>query len=87
MLTPRYFASVVATATVVAAGSLPMAARATSKTIVIGINLPLTGGDAAGARRNLNGALLAISLANQSKLMPGYVLKPRILNDATPTAG
>jgi branched-chain amino acid transport system substrate-binding protein len=87
MQTRRYLASLAAAAIIAAAGSSPTAVWASDKNIIIGINLPLTGGDAAGAKRILNGTLLAISLANQSKLIRGYQLKPLILNDATPTAG
>jgi branched-chain amino acid transport system substrate-binding protein len=87
MITRRLAATLLAgTALSVALGFSSMA-QAADKTIVIGINLPITGSDAAGAKRMLNGALLGISQANDANELPGYTLKPLILNDATATAG
>jgi branched-chain amino acid transport system substrate-binding protein len=87
MLKRRFLASLIAATALTAVVGLPHGAQAADKTIIIGINLPITGGDAAGAKRIMNGALLGISMANDSKAVPGYTLKPMVLNDATPTAG
>jgi branched-chain amino acid transport system substrate-binding protein len=87
MITRRFIASLAAATALTAAIGLPGIARAADKTIIIGINLPITGGDAAGAKRIMNGALLGISQANDANVLPGYTLKPLVLNDATPTAG
>jgi branched-chain amino acid transport system substrate-binding protein len=87
MITRRSAAKLVAGTALGAAIGLPTIAEADDKVIVIGINLPITGADAAGAKRIMNGALLGIQQANDSNDVPGYTLKPLILNDATATAG
>jgi branched-chain amino acid transport system substrate-binding protein len=87
MITRRSAAKLVAGTALGAAIGLPTLAEADDKVIIIGINLPITGADAAGAKRILNGALLGISQANDASAIPGYTLKPMILNDATATAG
>jgi branched-chain amino acid transport system substrate-binding protein len=87
MITRRSAATLFAGTALGAALGLPRIARADDKVIVIGIDLPITGADAAGAKRIMNGALLGISQANDANEIPGYTLKPLVLNDATPTAG
>jgi branched-chain amino acid transport system substrate-binding protein len=87
MITRRSAATLVAGAALGATLGLPRPAEANTKVIIIGIDLPLTGADAAGARRILNGTLLGISRANATGAVPGYMLKPIVLNDATVTAG
>lgn len=74
-----------ATAAVFASGT--NAAFAADKVYRIGITLPLTGADAEAAHLILNGALLAIKLANASGELKGITLEPMVLNDATATAG
>jgi branched-chain amino acid transport system substrate-binding protein len=87
MITRRSAASLFAGTALGAAIGLPRVAFAADKTIIIGINLPITGADAAGAKRMMNGALLGIQQANDANEIPGYTLKPLVLNDATATAG
>ncbi len=87
MITRRSAATLFAGTALGAALGLPRIARADDKVIVIGIDLPITGADAAGAKRMMNGALLGISQANDANEIPGYTLKPLVLNDATATAG
>ena len=87
MITRRSAAGLIAGTALGAAFGLPTIAEADDKTIIIGIDLPITGGDAAGAKRIMNGALLGISQANDASAIPGYSLKGLVLNDATATAG
>jgi branched-chain amino acid transport system substrate-binding protein len=87
MITRRSAATLFAGTALGAAFGLPTIAEADDKTIIIGIDLPITGGDAAGAKRIMNGALLGISQANDASAIPGYSLKGLVLNDATATAG
>lgn len=87
MITRRSAASLLAGTALGAALGFPRLALAADKTIIIGINLPITGADAAGAKRMMNGALLGIQQANDANAVPGYTLKPLVLNDATATAG
>jgi branched-chain amino acid transport system substrate-binding protein len=87
MITRRSAATLFAGTALGAALGLPRGAQAADKTIIIGINLPITGADAAGAKRMMNGALLGIDQANDANEIPGYTLKPMVLNDATATAG
>jgi branched-chain amino acid transport system substrate-binding protein len=87
MITRRSAATLIAGTALGAAFGLPTIAEADDKTIIIGIDLPITGGDAAGAKRIMNGALLGISQANDANAVPGYSLKGLVLNDATATAG
>ncbi len=74
---------------IIALGALSVVpgTQAQAKTLVIGINLPLTGADAEGATNILDGALLAIEEQNAKGGVGGYKLEPLILNDATATAG
>jgi branched-chain amino acid transport system substrate-binding protein len=87
MITRRSAASLIAGTALGAGFGLPKIAEAEDKTIIIGIDLPITGADAAGAKRMMNGALLGIQQANDANKIPGYRLKPLVLNDATATAG
>ena len=87
MITRRSAATLFAGTALGAAFGLPSIAEADDKVIIIGINLPITGADAASAKRIMNGALLGIQQASDSGAVPGYTLKPMILNDATATAG
>jgi branched-chain amino acid transport system substrate-binding protein len=87
MITRRSAATLLAGTALGAALGLPRIAEADDKVIIIGIDLPITGADAAGAKRIMNGALLGITQANDSGAVPGYTLKGEVLNDATPTAG
>jgi branched-chain amino acid transport system substrate-binding protein len=87
MITRRSAATLLAGTALGAAFGLPTVAEADDKVIVIGIDLPITGADAAGAKRMMNGALLGISQANDANVIPGYTLKGLVLNDATATAG
>lgn len=86
MITRRSAATLFAGTALGAAVGLPRSAFAAGKEIVIGITLPITGADAAGAKRMMNGALLGISQANDANAIPGYTLKALILNNATATA-
>ncbi len=87
MITRRSAATLFAGTALGAAFGLPRIAEAADKTIIIGIDLPITGADAAGAKRIMNGALLGIQQANDANAVPGYTLKGLVLNDATATAG
>ena len=87
MITRRSAATLLAGTALGAAFGLPTIAEADDKVIIIGIDLPITGADAAGAKRMMNGALLGISQANDANMVPGYTLKGLVLNDATATAG
>lgn len=62
-------------------------AHAADKTLSIGINLSLTGGDAESAAHMRDGALMAIDEANAKGTVKGYKLVPVVLDDATATAG
>jgi branched-chain amino acid transport system substrate-binding protein len=62
-------------------------AYAQSKSVVIGIDLPLTGADADSATRIKYGAQMAIDEANAKGGVSGYKLDVEVLNDATATAG
>jgi branched-chain amino acid transport system substrate-binding protein len=68
------------------AGSIPRA-RATEKSVTIGINMPLTGAGAEDATNILHGALLAIEEANAAGGPGGYQVKTLVLDDGTATAG
>jgi branched-chain amino acid transport system substrate-binding protein len=87
MITRRSATTLFAGTALGAAFGLPTIAEADDKTIIIGIDLPITGADAAGAKRMMNGALLGIQQANDANEIPGYMLKGLVLNDATATAG
>jgi branched-chain amino acid transport system substrate-binding protein len=68
------------------AGSIPRA-RATEKSVTVGINMPLTGAGAEDATNILHGALLAIEEANAAGGPGGYQVKTLVLDDGTATAG
>ncbi len=88
MITRRAAAQLLASSTAAAAlGVGPAAAAAADKTIVIGVDLPITGADAQGAIRILHGAQLAFDQANDAGAVPGYKFKVVVYNDATATAG
>ncbi|HZT86834.1 MAG TPA: branched-chain amino acid ABC transporter substrate-binding protein [Stellaceae bacterium] len=63
------------------------AAFAADKTVVVGINLPLTGADAQAAKKIRDGALMAFQEANEKGGVAGYKIEPLILDDGTATAG
>jgi branched-chain amino acid transport system substrate-binding protein len=69
------------------ATSIGSPAFAADKTIQIGINFSLTGGDADSAQHMRDGALMAIDEANAKGTVKGYKLVPMVLDDATATAG
>jgi branched-chain amino acid transport system substrate-binding protein len=69
------------------ATSIGSPAFAADKTIQIGINFSLTGGDADSAQHMRDGALMAIDEANTKGTVKGYKLVPMVLDDATATAG
>ncbi|MGH8432611.1 MAG: branched-chain amino acid ABC transporter substrate-binding protein, partial [Solimonas sp.] len=84
----RQFTTALGTGTIVALaapGMLP--ARAADKSVIIGINLPLTGADADASKRIKYGAEMAIEEANAQGGVAGYKLETIVLNDATATAG
>ncbi len=62
-------------------------AFAADKTVQIGINFSLTGGDADSATHMRDGALMAIEEANAKGTVKGYKITPMVLDDATATAG
>src|SRR5579863_6473536 len=62
-------------------------ARAESKFVTIGINLPLTGAAAEDATNILHGAVMAIEEANAKGGVGGYEVRTLILDDGTATAG
>jgi branched-chain amino acid transport system substrate-binding protein len=69
-----------------AVGGLPRT-QAQSKTLIIGITLPLTGADAEDAQLIEDGALLAIDQANAKGGVAGYHLDTMVLDSGTATAG
>ena len=69
----------------VAAGLRP--ARAADKVVKVGINLSFTGGDAEGAARIKDGALIAFDDANAKGAVPGYRFEAVLYDDGTATAG
>jgi branched-chain amino acid transport system substrate-binding protein len=66
-------------------GGLP--AQAQTKTITVGITLPLTGSDAQSATLIKNGAQMAFDEANAKKTIPGYKIETIVLDSGTATAG
>jgi branched-chain amino acid transport system substrate-binding protein len=66
-------------------GALPVQAQ--TKTITIGITLPLTGADAQSATLIKNGAQMAIDEANAKGTVKGYKLETMVLDSGTATAG
>jgi branched-chain amino acid transport system substrate-binding protein len=93
MITRRAAAQIVASATLSAAvlaavgGATLRPAYAEDKVVKVGINLSLTGADAEGATRILDGAILAIDQANAANVVPGYKIEILKLDDGTATAG
>jgi len=73
-------------ATLVVLGALPRG-LAQSKTLYVGITLPLTGADAEDAELIKDGALLAIEQQNAKGGVAGYKIEPIILDNGTATAG
>ncbi len=86
MLTRRSAAQLLA-GTAVASTLAGTAFAAGEKTVKIGLNFSLTGGDAESAQRMRDGALMAIDEANAKGTIKGYKLEPFVLDDATATAG
>src|SRR3954452_13329992 len=64
-----------------------LSAQAQTKTITIGITLPLTGADAQSATLIKNGAQMAIDEANAKGAVKGYKLETIVLDSGTATAG
>ena len=63
--------------------TVPFGARAAdTKTIKIGLDLPLSGGEAGANIPTENGVLLAIEEANAAGLPSGYTLAPYVLDDS-----
>jgi branched-chain amino acid transport system substrate-binding protein len=62
-------------------------AEAADKAVTIGIELPLTGGDAELATTMKNGAMLAIDDANAAGGVAGYKLEVTVLDSGTATTG
>jgi branched-chain amino acid transport system substrate-binding protein len=61
--------------------------QAQTKTVTIGITLPLTGADAQSATLIKNGAQMAIDEANAKGTIKGYKLETIVLDSGTATAG
>jgi branched-chain amino acid transport system substrate-binding protein len=68
-------------------GLAALPAQAQTKTITIGITLPLTGADAQSATLIKNGAQMAIDEANAKGTIKGYKLETMVLDSGTATAG
>jgi branched-chain amino acid transport system substrate-binding protein len=73
--------------TMVALGGLPRTHAAMSKTLFVGITLPLTGADAEDAELIKDGAMLAIDEANAKGGVAGYKIEAIVLDSGTATAG
>jgi branched-chain amino acid transport system substrate-binding protein len=89
-LLPKVFAFGLVATLVIALTMFGMSARtlaAPTKTLIIGIDLPLTGADAEDAALIRDGALMAINDQNAKGGVAGYKLQVLVLNDATATAG
>ena len=86
MLTRRSAAQLLAGSAIASSLSGP-AWAAGEKTVRIGLNFSLTGGDAESAQRMRDGALMAIDEANEKNTIKGYKLEAFVLDDATATAG
>ena len=69
------------------ASSFGGGAWAADKTVQIGLDFSLTGGDADSAAHMRDGALMAIDEANAKGIVKGYKIAPLVLDDATATAG
>ncbi|HYB10831.1 MAG TPA: branched-chain amino acid ABC transporter substrate-binding protein [Alphaproteobacteria bacterium] len=77
----------IATSAMSAAFGLFAPAGAADKTVAIGIELPLTGGDAELATTMKDGAMLAIDDANAAGGVAGYKLDAAVLDSGTATTG
>ncbi len=64
-----------------------LSAQAQTKTVTVGITLPLTGSDAQSATLIKNGAQMAIDEANEKGVIPGYKIETIVLDSGTATAG
>jgi len=73
--------------TMVALGGLPRTHAAMSKTLYVGITLPLTGADAEDAELIKDGAMLAVDQANAKGGVAGYKIEAIVLDSGTATAG
>ncbi len=61
--------------------------QAQTKTVTVGITLPLTGADAQSATLIKNGAQMAFDEANEKGTIPGYKIETIVLDSGTATAG
>ncbi len=88
MITRRAAAQLFAsTALAGALGFSGPAAFAADKVLKIGVDLSLTGADAASEKRILNGIVMAFDEANHNHAVPGYKFELMVLDDGTATAG
>jgi branched-chain amino acid transport system substrate-binding protein len=89
MITRRAAAQLFATTAAAAAlGATGISvANAASKVVSVGVDLSLTGADAAGAIRVRNAVTMAFDAANQANAVPGYEIRLMVLDDGTATAG
>ena len=62
-------------------------AGAADRVLKVGISLPFTGSDSAGAARIGNGGILALDEANASHSVKGYTFVVEKFDDGTPNAG
>lgn len=85
MLTRR--SNLLAAAAFATIAGIAAPALAADKTIKIGIDASLTGGDAQGAILQRNGAMMAIDEANTAHAVKGYTFDYYTLDDGTATAG
>jgi branched-chain amino acid transport system substrate-binding protein len=65
----------------------PAGVQAQEKRVTIGIEVPLTGADAASAAQEMDGAKMAIDEANAEGKVAGYKLDIEVLDGGTATAG
>jgi branched-chain amino acid transport system substrate-binding protein len=84
-LLTRHVLGVGVAAAVLGLGVLPVQAQ--TKSVTIGITLPLTGADAQSATLIMYGAQLAIDEANEKGAIPGYKIETMVLDSGTATAG
>jgi branched-chain amino acid transport system substrate-binding protein len=85
----QFLASTMLTASIFAAigGTAVSVAHAADKVIKIGLDVSLTGADAAGAIKVADAAQMAFDQANASNAVPGYTFEVVKLDDGTATAG
>jgi len=79
--------TLLAAAAMAAITAVAAPALAADKTIKIGIDESLTGGDAQGAVLQRNGAMMAIDEVNANHAVKGYTFEYYTLDDGTATAG